>query len=128
MRYDAIIVGGGLAGSALAEQLARAGHRVLVLERETHFKDRVRGENMLAWGVAAAKRIGIYDTVVAAGGHRAPNWCMHVMGSPLPTRDLPSTTPTGDAMLNIYHPDLQEAVIARAIASGADVKRGATVL
>lgn len=50
MSYDAIIIGGGLGGSALADQLARDGHRVLVLERETAFRDRVRGENMLSWG------------------------------------------------------------------------------
>ena len=50
MARDAIIVGGGLGGSALAEQLARAGRNVLVLERETKFRDRVRGENMLPWG------------------------------------------------------------------------------
>ena len=128
MSYDAIIVGGGLAGSSLADQLAQAGHRVLVLERETQFKDRVRGENMLPWGVAAAKRLGLYDTILAAGGHPAPTWCTYVMGQPTPPRDLPATTPTGDAMLNIYHPDMQEAVIARASRSGADVKRGATVL
>jgi len=128
MSYDAIVVGGGLAGSSLADRLARAGHRVLVLERETQFKDRVRGENMLPWGVAAAKRIGLYDTLVAAGGHTAPHWCTYVMGEATPARDLQVTTPTGDAMLNIYHPDMQEAAIARAIASGADVKRGATVL
>jgi 2-polyprenyl-6-methoxyphenol hydroxylase-like FAD-dependent oxidoreductase len=128
MSYDAIVVGGGLAGSSLADRLARAGHRVLVLERETQFKDRVRGENMLPWGVAAAKRIGIYETLIAAGGHAAPNWFTYVMGQVVSTRDLPSTTPNGDAMLNIYHPDLQEAVIALAMASGADVKRGATVL
>ena len=58
MTYDAIIVGGGIGGSSLADQLDGAGHRVLVLERETRFKDRVRGENMLPWGMAAAKRIG----------------------------------------------------------------------
>jgi NAD(P)-binding Rossmann-like domain len=45
--YNAITVGGGLAGSALAAQLARAGHKILILECETRFKDRVRGENML---------------------------------------------------------------------------------
>jgi flavin-dependent dehydrogenase len=41
--YDLITVGGGLAGAALAGALAERGARVLVLERETKFKDRVRG-------------------------------------------------------------------------------------
>ena len=47
MIFDVITVGGGLAGSTLATALARAGRNVLVLERETEFKDRVRGENIL---------------------------------------------------------------------------------
>jgi len=128
MTYDAIIVGGGLAGSALADQLARAGHAVLVLERETRFKDRVRGENMLPWGVAAAKRLGIHDELVAAGGHVSPNFVRVIMGQVTPPRDMRATTPGGDAMLNMYHPQLQETLLARATSSGATVMRGAAVL
>ena len=128
MSLDAIVVGGGLAGSALADQLARAGREVLVLEREARFKDRVRGENMLPWGVAAARRLGIYDDLIAAGGHPTPNWVVYSMGTPGPVRDLPKTTPGGDSTLNVFHPDMQEVVLARAIAAGARVKRGATVL
>lgn len=128
MSFDAIVVGGGLAGSALADQLARSGRDVLVLERETRFKDRVRGENMLPWGVAAARRLGIYDDLIAAGGHPTPNWVVYTMGTPGPTRDLSRSTPGSDAALNVFHPDMQEAVLARAIAAGARVKRGATVI
>ena len=128
MSLDAIVVGGGLAGSALADQLARAGREVLVLEREARFKDRVRGENMLPWGVAAARRLGIYDDLIAAGGHPTPNWVVYSMGAPGPARDLPKTTPGGDSTLNVFHPDMQEAVLGRAIAAGVQVKRGATVL
>ena len=128
MRYDAIIVGGGLAGAALADQLARTGRRVLVLERETRFKDRVRGENMLPWGVGAAKRLGIHDDLVAAGGQVSPNFVRVVMGEITPPRDMRTTTPGGGAMLNMYHPHLQETLLARAAQAGADVMRGAVVL
>jgi flavin-dependent dehydrogenase len=41
--YDVITVGGGLGGAALAKVLAENGVHVLVVERETTFKDRVRG-------------------------------------------------------------------------------------
>ena len=125
---DAIIVGGGLAGSALADQLARFGAKVVVLERETKFKDRVRGENMLPWGVAAARRLGIYDDLIAAGGHPARNFVVYTMGAAGPPRDLAVTTPGGDMALNIFHPDMQEALTARAQDAGADVRRGAAVL
>ena len=128
MGYDAIVVGGGLAGSALADQLARGGRKVLVLERETRFSDRVRGENMLSWGVAAARRLGIHDDLLAAGAHPAPHFAMYVMGMPAPARDMRVTTPGGDAMTNMFHPELQETLLKRALASGADAMRGATVL
>ena len=125
---DAIVVGGGLAGSAIADQLARFGAKVVVLERETRFKDRVRGENMLPWGVAAARRLGIYDDLLAAGGNPARNFTVYTMGVAGPPRDLAVTTPGGDLTLNIFHPDMQEALIVRAQNAGADVRRGVTVL
>jgi menaquinone-9 beta-reductase len=46
------IVGGGIAGGALAVRLARAGLAVTVLERSAEFRDRVRGETMFPWGYA----------------------------------------------------------------------------
>jgi 2-polyprenyl-6-methoxyphenol hydroxylase-like FAD-dependent oxidoreductase len=55
--FDVIIVGGGLAGSALAGALARAGLDVLVVEREARFRDRIRGEFTWPWGVADALRL-----------------------------------------------------------------------
>ena len=128
MARDAIIVGGGLGGSALAEQLAKAGHDALVLERETEFKDRVRGENMLPWGVAAARRLGILDDLIVAGGNQANTWMTYAMGRPTPPRSLRETTPGRDPMLNMFHPDIQNVVMKRAIDAGATVKRGSTVL
>ena len=59
MNVDIAIAGGGLAGAALGTVLARSGMKVLILERETKFKDRVRGENMMPWGVARARRLGV---------------------------------------------------------------------
>src|SRR5689334_779556 len=127
MSLDAIVVGGGMAGSTLAAQLARAGRRVLVLEREARFKDRVRGENMLPWGVAAARRLGVLDALVAAGGRPVPFFNIYAMGEQTEHRPTPQTTPAGESLLNIYHPDLQEALLAGAIEAGAEVKRGAAV-
>src|SRR5262245_12661308 len=67
--YDLAIVGGGIGGSALGTVMARAGYRVLVLEKTTVYRDLVRGEWMAPWGVVEAKRIGLYDDLTAAGGH-----------------------------------------------------------
>jgi len=48
--YDIVIVGGGIAGGALATVLAREGVAVAVLERDLEPIDRVRGEFRDAWG------------------------------------------------------------------------------
>ncbi len=47
--YDIITIGGGIAASSLAKAMAERGAKVLVLERETKFKDRVRGEAIVSW-------------------------------------------------------------------------------
>jgi len=62
--YDAIIVGGGIGGSALAAVLARAGRRILLLESSTAYEDRVRGEWIAPWGVTETRRLGLYDTLL----------------------------------------------------------------
>lgn len=127
MSFDVITVGGGLAGSTLAAELARTGRKILVLEREVQFKDRVRGENMLPWGVAIARRLGIVDSLLASGGHQPPNWVTYMGGHPVSSRDLPATTPDGEASLNIFHPGMQETLLERARVHGVEVKRGANV-
>ena len=103
------------------------GEQDLVLEREARFKDRVRGENILPWGVAAARRLGILDDLIAAGGRLVPFFNTYFMGMQTQHRPFPATTPSGEAALNIYHPDLQEALLSGASRAGAEVKRGASV-
>ena len=67
--YDAVIVGGGIAGGALATVLARAGRSVLVLERSTVYRDLVRGEWIAPWGVLEVRELGLEETLMGAGGH-----------------------------------------------------------
>jgi 2-polyprenyl-6-methoxyphenol hydroxylase-like FAD-dependent oxidoreductase len=65
---DVVVVGGGIAGCALAATLARAGVDVLVLEREARYRDRVRGEIFVSWGVAELRRMGLEDALLATPG------------------------------------------------------------
>lgn len=127
MDVDVVTVGGGLGGSTLASAVAQGGRSVVVLEREKEFKDRVRGENMLPWGVAAARRLGVLDELLAAGGRRVPFFNVYFMGTQTEHRPFPTTTPTGEASLNMYHPDLQKALLAAAATAGAEVVRGVDV-
>ena len=125
--YDIITIGGGLGGAALAKVMAERGARVLVLESETRFRDRVRGEVMASWGVAEAKELGIYEIMRAAGGWEI-EWGEMVVDRSKPVRrHMPTTTIPGTPRLNFYHPDIQESLLEAASNAGAVIYRGARV-
>ncbi|MEX0681962.1 MAG: NAD(P)/FAD-dependent oxidoreductase [Dehalococcoidia bacterium] len=125
--YDIITVGGGIGGSALATAMAEHGHRVLVIERETSFKDRVRGEWMAPWGAAEAKKLGVYDAIIASGGQDSPNIAARAGPAALPLRNLVTESVLGMAALAMYHPAMQEGLIAAAETASAEVRRGVKV-
>src|SRR5262245_5925054 len=125
--YDIITVGGGLCGSSLAKAMVEHGARVLVLEREKHFKDRVRGEQMHPWGVAAAQKLGIYELLRATCGHELPWWDMYSGSKQIGHRNIVATTPQRAPEFAFYHPRMQEVLLQAAAEAGAEVRRGATV-
>src|SRR5215213_2181720 len=65
--YDAIVVGARCAGSPTAMLLARSGHRVLLVDRATFPSDTLSTHAIHAPGVAALRRWGLLDTVIATG-------------------------------------------------------------
>jgi 2-polyprenyl-6-methoxyphenol hydroxylase-like FAD-dependent oxidoreductase len=130
--YDAIIVGGGIGGSALAAVLARAGKRILLLEASTAYEDRVRGEWIAPWGVTETRRLGLYDTLVGAGGHHLSRHITydetlspevseaHAMPLNIFAPDVPGP-------LCIGHPHHCQTLFDTAAAAGAQVRRGVDV-
>jgi 2-polyprenyl-6-methoxyphenol hydroxylase-like FAD-dependent oxidoreductase len=125
--YDLIIVGGGIAGSSLAKNMVESGKSVLLLERETKFKDRIRGEAMHPWGVIEAKRLGIFDTLNETCGHVCDHWKTYFRGELMTDRNLPATNPNGVGEFHFYHPRMQEILLGLAADAGAEVHRGARV-
>lgn len=125
--FDVIIVGGGIAGSSLGGVLARGGLGVLVVEKETRFRDRVRGEGTWPWGVAEARRAGLADLLAAAGTVEMRAFKRYANGQPIETiwerpasDDIPG--------LGFLHPRFQEAAISWAEAQGATTIRPAKAI
>lgn len=56
--YDVVIIGGGPSGSAAATILAKAGRKVVVLERERFPRFKI-GESLLPFSLEAFERLGI---------------------------------------------------------------------
>lgn len=125
--YDIITVGGGLGGSALAKAMAEHGARTLVLERETQFKDRVRGEQMASWGVGEARALGIYDVLRDACGHEVRWWRTYLGSTPLDRQDCVADSLQHAPQFMFYHPMMQEVLLQAAADAGVEVRRGAAV-
>jgi menaquinone-9 beta-reductase len=120
--FDVVTVGGGMGASALATALARGGARVLVLEKETKFRDRVRGEALTPWGVAEARKLGIAGLLLQTCAKEVP-WVDMGFGP----RNLVETTPQKEPFVTYCHPEMQEVLLAEAERAGAEVRRGVTV-
>jgi 2-polyprenyl-6-methoxyphenol hydroxylase-like FAD-dependent oxidoreductase len=131
--FDAVIVGGGIAGNALATVLARAGKAVLVLERSSVYQDRVRGEYVQPWGVAEARRLGLHDALVSAGGTHHTRFVpydetLEPAEAEASAVALDGILPDVPGTLGVGHPSACEALAATAEAAGARVSRGVAVV
>jgi 2-polyprenyl-6-methoxyphenol hydroxylase-like FAD-dependent oxidoreductase len=66
-RYDVIVVGGRIAGASTALLLARAGVRVILVDRDRHGSDTLSTHGLMRGGVLQLSRWGVLPDVVAAG-------------------------------------------------------------
>jgi menaquinone-9 beta-reductase len=127
MHHDIIVIGGGIAGSTVGLAASRAGLRVLVLESELAFRDRIRGEGLHAWGVREARRLAIADLLHATCARSLPYWDTYVGGKRVDRRDLRHTSVPACESMSFHHPNMQEALLKAAENAGASVRRGAKV-
>ena len=126
--YDIITVGGGLGGASIAKAMAERGAPGLIIEREAKFKDRVRGEWLAPWGVAEARDLGIYETLISDCGYHPTGWDTRLAGNSIGVRDLATTTTSAVHPMTFFHPSAQEALLDAAEKAGAEVRTGARVV
>ncbi len=127
--FEVIIIGGGIAGNALAAVLAQAGRAVLVLERSTVYRDRVRGEVVQPWGVAEARRLNLHETLIRAGGTHHSRYVpydetVEPAEAEAATLALDKILPGVPGTLGVGHPRACEELRMAAAAAGAQVLQG----
>ena len=126
---DVIIVGGGIAGGALAILLARSGIDVLVLEKQAAYRDRVRGEYLAPWGAADAARNGLLDTLLevehtSVVRYKTPYDEVYDPAEAQARRhDMTRLHAEAPGALDLSHPATCERLVESAAAAGAEVVR-----
>ena len=128
---DVVIVGGGIAGSALAAVLARAGTSVEVLERTHVFPDRVRGEMWTPWGVSNLQSVDLLQVLLDAGAFFTTRWAYYDAAFPAAVAeelavDASALVPGVAGILNVGHPAASQALFDEATRCGAVMRRGIT--
>ena len=126
--FDVVIAGGGLAGSSLGGVLARSGLGVLVVEKETQFRDRIRGELSFPWGHYEALRAGLGDPLAQAGIVQHPSIDLFEDGRCVESVVWKEISLDGLPGIGFSHPRLQEVMLQWAISMGVTVLRPAKVV
>lgn len=118
MTCDAVIAGGGLAGSAVAIHLARAGRRVVLIERETGPHDKVCGEFLSHEAIHYLAQLGLDAKALGA---------VPIDGVRLVHGRRPATAALPFPAASLSRRVLDEALLCEAAAAGAEVRRGKRV-
>jgi 2-polyprenyl-6-methoxyphenol hydroxylase-like FAD-dependent oxidoreductase len=130
MDSEVIVVGGGIAGCALAARLAEAGIAVTVLERERVYRDIVRGEALVPWGFQEATELGLAEVILGTDGvsvmtRMVPyDESLTVEQAQRRSRDLSGVVPGAPGVVGVGHPELREALVTAAAKAGARIVRG----
>ena len=77
---EAIVVGGGPAGSAVATLLAEAGHRVILLDKAGFPRHKACSDYVTPGGLDLLRSLGVDEAVFAAGAHRMEAMLVHAPG------------------------------------------------
>ena len=118
--YDAIVVGARCAGSPTAMLLARAGHRVLLVDRAGFPSDTLSTHYIHQPGVARLRRWGLLDRVVATGCPPARRMTFDV--GPFALSGAPTPADGADAAYAPRRYLLDQILLEAASAAGAEVR------
>jgi flavin-dependent dehydrogenase len=118
--YDAVVVGARCAGSATAMLLARAGMRVLLLDRAHPGTDTLSTHALMRGAVVQLDRWGVLPRIVAAGTPPVTATTFHYAGRA-------ETVALREPLYAPRRPVLDTALLDAALEAGVDAHLGADV-
>ena len=124
---DVLVIGGGPAGSSAAAWLARAGLRVLLIEREQFPREHI-GESLLPATLALLDTLGVLAQVQAEGFtvKRGATMLWGVTDAPW-SWHFAETNQRYPTSFQVWRPRFDQSLLEHAAACGVDVRRGTVV-
>jgi geranylgeranyl reductase family protein len=123
---EAIVVGGGPAGSTIAAALATAGHRVLLLDKASFPRHKPCSDYLNAGGRTILAGMGVLDEVMRAGAREINGMVVHAPNGNRFTADFAMAEP-GQCALGLSRRCLDQLLLDRARAAGVTVREHAHV-
>ncbi|HMC41662.1 MAG TPA: NAD(P)/FAD-dependent oxidoreductase [Acidimicrobiales bacterium] len=123
--YDAIVVGARCAGSSTARLLAKAGLRVLIVDRATFPSDTISTHCITTGGCIQLQRWGLFDRVLATNVSHVKAFTLSMGGM-----ELQDAIPLDDDMPGSTSPRrtvLDKLLLDAAVEAGAEAREGITV-
>ena len=120
-----VIAGGGPAGASLAVRLAAAGQAVTLVERERFPRHKLCGEFISPECLAHFRELGVLDEMLAAGGSRIGETRFYSASGR--SVGVPSEW-FGGAALSLSRSRMDDILLRRARAAGAEVLEGTSVV
>ncbi len=120
-RADVLVVGGGPAGASTSYWLARAGHRVVCVERKELPREKTCGDGLTPRAVKQLDDMGLYDTLLGYHRYTGLRAVAHGITLELAWPDHPVYPDHGFV---IRRRDLDQAVFNHAHAAGAETHQG----
>jgi len=121
-RYDVVVVGARCAGAATAFLLARAGAKVLLIDRQIYGSDTLSTHALMRTGVLQLHRWGLLPQVMASNTPEVRSTTFHYGGRPLRI-DLKSEHGIGH-LCAPRRTVLDRILVDAARAAGAEVRHG----
>lgn len=115
--WDAVVVGAGPGGSAAAYHLARAGRRVLLLDRQAFPRDKSCGDGITRSGAELLEEMGVLERLLPEG---APTGGVRVHMRGRGARDF--AYPPGPGGLVVPRLHLDAVLASRAVEAGAEFR------
>jgi geranylgeranyl reductase family protein len=129
-RYDAVVVGGGPAGSVMGWSLAKRGIRTLVLDRARFPREKVCGDFVEPRGLRLFQTMGCLDALEANGPLAITHVNLFLNGRSAYRERIPfyeNQTELPDHGYIIPRHELDVRILAAAGAAGAEVREGCHV-